>query len=422
MPSGATKRNRVPSAKALAAAEDAGRPPPPLRSVEAEDREKEEEEKEAEEEEKEAEEEEEVQLPPPEPKLTRRGRREAEEALKRPRREHRRPRFADEVVATSKRGAKLEAKHPVYRKFKVLVVGGGFAGVSCARALTDQGYDVVVLEGRNRLGGRVHSVVTEEGATIELGAAVLMGVQGRNPLAIQCRKYGVKMRKLDNSCPLHDADGTLLPPGEHAHRRRRRPPSRLLQGQPRPALRAECERGCRAPAPLLPPCPPSSFPPSIVPHASLPPRPSCRHRSEDRAALQLTSRERNRSTPVPLALATSPPRPRSAHTAQQPCTHYHPTTITPLPPARSRLEWGLGSGESHSPSIFHPPLSHPPLFHPPLSHPTHLTYPIPPIARPPIALPPIALPPKALSSTAILPTVLPSASLPGAREHRGGRS
>lgn len=36
----------------------------------------------------------------------------------------------------------------------VVVVGAGFAGLSAARELVRHGYDVVVLEGRHRVGGR----------------------------------------------------------------------------------------------------------------------------------------------------------------------------------------------------------------------------------------------------------------------------
>jgi len=68
---------------------------------------------------------------------------------------------------------------------------------------------VVVLEGRDRLGGRVHSLRSDD-VTVELGAAVLMGVQGGNPLAALCRKHGLRMHKLSHECPLHDIDGSLL--------------------------------------------------------------------------------------------------------------------------------------------------------------------------------------------------------------------
>ena len=41
---------------------------------------------------------------------------------------------------------------------RVAVVGGGLAGLSCAYSLSSRGFNVQVLEGRNRLGGRVVTV------------------------------------------------------------------------------------------------------------------------------------------------------------------------------------------------------------------------------------------------------------------------
>src|SRR5947208_12831630 len=40
---------------------------------------------------------------------------------------------------------------------RVLVIGGGLAGLATAAALAPQGYRVTVLESRNRLGGRAGS-------------------------------------------------------------------------------------------------------------------------------------------------------------------------------------------------------------------------------------------------------------------------
>lgn len=51
----------------------------------------------------------------------------------------------------------------------VAVVGAGFAGLSAARELTRLGRDVVVLEGRDRVGGRSHTV-TLAGTPVDLGA------------------------------------------------------------------------------------------------------------------------------------------------------------------------------------------------------------------------------------------------------------
>ena len=52
----------------------------------------------------------------------------------------------------------------------VVVVGGGFAGVTAARDCRENGFSTLILEARNRLGGRTFT--TEfEGHTIELGGA-----------------------------------------------------------------------------------------------------------------------------------------------------------------------------------------------------------------------------------------------------------
>jgi monoamine oxidase len=50
----------------------------------------------------------------------------------------------------------------------VVVVGAGFAGLSAARELTRLGHDVLVLEGRDRVGGR-SSTATIAGVPVDLG-------------------------------------------------------------------------------------------------------------------------------------------------------------------------------------------------------------------------------------------------------------
>jgi monoamine oxidase len=72
----------------------------------------------------------------------------------------------------------------------VLVIGAGFAGLAAATALADAGADVLVLEARDRVGGRVWSE-TLDGDTIERGGEFILEgydrlreLAGRHGLAI----------------------------------------------------------------------------------------------------------------------------------------------------------------------------------------------------------------------------------------------
>lgn len=73
----------------------------------------------------------------------------------------------------------------------VTVIGAGAAGLACARRLVDAGFDVEVLEARDRVGGRVW---TEEldGAPAEMGASWISGV-GNNVLTPLAREAGVEL-------------------------------------------------------------------------------------------------------------------------------------------------------------------------------------------------------------------------------------
>src|SRR5688572_9379268 len=58
----------------------------------------------------------------------------------------------------------------------VIVIGGGVAGLSAARALVDGGARVILLEARERIGGRIHTARDERlTIPIELGAEFIHG-------------------------------------------------------------------------------------------------------------------------------------------------------------------------------------------------------------------------------------------------------
>lgn len=71
----------------------------------------------------------------------------------------------------------------------IIVVGAGMAGLSAARALHDSGQNVVVVEARDRIGGRTFTD-TVGNAAVDLGGAWLHGV-GDTPLRAVVDKAGL---------------------------------------------------------------------------------------------------------------------------------------------------------------------------------------------------------------------------------------
>ncbi len=56
-----------------------------------------------------------------------------------------------------------------------LIIGAGAAGIAAARTLADAGETVVVLEARDRIGGRVFTDRTLSDIPVELGAEFIHG-------------------------------------------------------------------------------------------------------------------------------------------------------------------------------------------------------------------------------------------------------
>ncbi|QDZ20861.1 lysine-specific histone demethylase [Chloropicon primus] len=98
----------------------------------------------------------------------------------------------------------------------VVVVGAGLAGLACARQLSSLGHTVLVVEGRNRPGGRVHTKTLAGdggggGAAVvgkaELGGSVLYGGE-HNPLVAVVDQLGVEREVLVASQPpMYDGEG-----------------------------------------------------------------------------------------------------------------------------------------------------------------------------------------------------------------------
>ncbi|UMR29424.1 FAD-dependent oxidoreductase [Massilia sp. MB5] len=99
--------------------------------------------------------------------------------------------------------------------YDVVVIGGGFAGITAARDSRKSGYKTLVLEARNRLGGRTFSS-TFAGHNIELGGAWIHWAQPN--VWAEKERYGLEVKEtpegLDLSAEIivlaHEGGRTVL--------------------------------------------------------------------------------------------------------------------------------------------------------------------------------------------------------------------
>src|SRR5690606_12898097 len=75
-------------------------------------------------------------------------------------------------------------------RLDTVVVGAGVAGLTAARLLADAGQSVVVVEARDRVGGRVWRDRTR-GVATDLGASWIHGVTG-SPVAAAAEAFGMR--------------------------------------------------------------------------------------------------------------------------------------------------------------------------------------------------------------------------------------
>jgi polyamine oxidase len=98
---------------------------------------------------------------------------------------------------------------------RVVVIGAGAAGLAAARWLTDAGFEVLVLEARDRIGGRVWTDQLD-GHPMDLGASWIHGVSG-NPLTDLAQATSTALAETDyDRITRFDAEGQALSQSEDA--------------------------------------------------------------------------------------------------------------------------------------------------------------------------------------------------------------
>lgn len=86
-------------------------------------------------------------------------------------------------------------------EYDVIVIGAGMAGLSAAQHLADLGHTVLVLEAKNRVGGRIHTQKTGDGIPIDMGANMLVNpgtTERPNPLIPLIQQLNLTTMPIDS--------------------------------------------------------------------------------------------------------------------------------------------------------------------------------------------------------------------------------
>ncbi|PSK60516.1 Lysine-specific histone demethylase 1A [Elsinoe australis] len=93
---------------------------------------------------------------------------------------------------------------------RVCVVGAGVSGLTSAGILISRGFDVTILEARNRIGGRLCQSSTF-GPLVDLGANWIHGTES-NPIAQLAQEVAAVTSACGTVNSMFDTDGKQLPP------------------------------------------------------------------------------------------------------------------------------------------------------------------------------------------------------------------
>lgn len=98
---------------------------------------------------------------------------------------------------------------PVKKHGKVIIIGAGICGLAAAQQLQQFGMEIVLLEARDRVGGRV-ATFRKGNFIADLGAMVVTGLGG-NPMTVLSRQINMELHKIRQKCPLYESNGNTVP-------------------------------------------------------------------------------------------------------------------------------------------------------------------------------------------------------------------
>lgn len=97
---------------------------------------------------------------------------------------------------------------PEKKHGKVIVIGAGISGLIAAQQLQQFGMEVLILEARDRVGGRI-ATFRKANYIADLGAMVVTGLGG-NPLTVLSKQIQMELHKIKQKCPLFETKGSTV--------------------------------------------------------------------------------------------------------------------------------------------------------------------------------------------------------------------
>lgn len=94
----------------------------------------------------------------------------------------------------------------------VIIVGAGLAGLTAAHEIQRAGLKCLILEARDRVGGKTFSAPLEGGGVVDLGAAWIND-SNQSRMYELARRFGAELieQNTTGNCVLQDVDGRCTP-------------------------------------------------------------------------------------------------------------------------------------------------------------------------------------------------------------------